>query len=635
MKEAALRPQGLREHRKSLVALACSSVLALGLYVFLEWLFLVTRPSFFSALSWFERLRILLAALGVILVPLLGLVLLLLVVFRWLPRAARRATTALIPAVTLSCTALLLIDNFTYTLFDVGLKTIDGWWRGLYLLFLLTAVAIVFRRILGAPRGSASPAYLWPAGLIVLAATLALVSHWWHDPGVVLGEGSRRPGERTLPNIVMLSSDGLNASRLSLYGYERATTPFLETLAESSLVAENCFTNGGPTAASLTSRLTGKWPTQTRVVYPPDILRGTDSYQHLPGILRRMGYAGLDLSIRHYADSADLNFQGAFDVVNFRSVKTHAVYTANWIPPDVSCFLAQISDRLFSRLRKLFFNQPMDEAFEEVTEGDRSYRRDPQRMEQLFSFIDSHPEPFFAHVHLMGTHGPRFRTHHRIFSAGLDQDRNWQREFYDDSILDFDAYVREFTDFLKERHLFDRSVLVLGSDHGQRARTADRIPLFIRFPEGRHSGRLTVNVQNLDIAPTLLDYLRTPIPGWMMGRSLLSDRLESDYPILAANRGGTPTTKTKRGRELKSSAIAPPFYSLGQVSVVVCREAYRLYLENSTIAHYTIPDHTDTCNEPPSDHEIEKILLDHLRNQRYDTGSLRPPFRVFETAHGF
>ena len=56
MKEAALRPQGLREHRKSLVALACSSVLALGLYVFLEWLFLVTRPSFFSALSWFERL---------------------------------------------------------------------------------------------------------------------------------------------------------------------------------------------------------------------------------------------------------------------------------------------------------------------------------------------------------------------------------------------------------------------------------------------------------------------------------------------------------------------------------------------------------------------------------------------------
>ena len=115
MKEAALRPQGLREHRKSLVALACSSVLALGLYVFLEWLFLVTRPSFFSALSWFERLRILLAALGVILVPLLGLVLLLLVVFRWLPRAARRATTALIPAVTLSCTALLLIDNFTYT----------------------------------------------------------------------------------------------------------------------------------------------------------------------------------------------------------------------------------------------------------------------------------------------------------------------------------------------------------------------------------------------------------------------------------------------------------------------------------------------------------------------------------------
>ena len=634
MKKTARRTKGLQESRK-LLALARQSLFGLSLFLSLEWLFLVTKPSFFSALSWFERLRVLFSSLGVLLVPILCLFILLVPVSRLVPWPPWRWTAALIPTVTLSFTALLLVDNFTSTLFGVGVKTIEGRWRGIYLLLLLTAATIVFRRVLDRCGRSAPSAYSWAAGLAVLMAALSLFSHWWNDPGVVLGEGRSGPGQKTLPNIVILSSDGLNSSHLSLYGYDHATTPFLEILAESSLVAENCFTNGGPTAASITSRLTGKWPTQTRVIYPPDILRGTDSYQHLPGVLRRMGYTALDLSIRHYADSADLNFREAFDMVNFRLVKRQAIYAADWIPLDASYFLAQLQDRLFSRLQKIFFNLPMDDAFEEVTEGDRSYKRDPKRMEQLFTFIESHPEPFFAHVHLMGTHGSRFRTHHRVFSAGLGQDRDWMVEFYDDAILDFDSYVRQLADFLEEQNLLQRTVLVVGSDHGQRARTADRIPLLIRFPEGHHSGRLTPNVQNLDIAPTLLDYLGAPAPPWMVGRSLLSDRLESHYPILAANRGGTPTIKTERGRELKLSEIRPPFYSLGRISVIVCKYAYQLHLESGIIIYYTIPDHTDTCSEPPKASEIENILLDHLRNQSYDTGSLRPPLQVFETAHGF
>ena len=618
-----------------MLALARQSILGLFLFLSLEWLFMVTKPSFFSALSWFERFRILFAALGVLLFPVLCLFILLVPVSRLAPWPHWRWTAALIPAATLGCTVLLLVDNFTYTLFNVGVKTIEAPWSGIYLLLLLTVSAIVFWRALETCTHEGPPIRSWPAGLIVLAGALALFSYSWNSPGVDLSEEPSRSGRKSLPNIVILSSDGLNASHLSLYGYDRATTPFLETLAESSLVAENCFANGGATAASITALLTGKWPTQTRVIYPPDILRGADSYQHLPGVLRRMGYTGLDLSIRHYADSVDLNFREAFDVVNFRSVKRQAIYATRWMPMEAAYFLAQVQDRLFSRLQKICFNLPMDDAFEEVTEGDRSHKRDPQRMEQLFTFIESHAEPFFAHVHLMGTHGPRFRTHHRVFSAGLDQDREWLTEFYDDAILDFDSYVRQLVHFLEERNLLQRTVLVVGSDHGRRSRTAARIPLLIRFPERHYSGRLTVNVQNLDIAPTLLDYLRTPIPSWMVGRSLLSDRLESDYPIFAANRGQTPTTKTKRGRELKSSEIRPPFYSLGHVSVIQCKYAYQLRLATGAITQYTIPDHTGTCGRAPKASAIRNILLDHLRSQQYDTESLNVPLRVRETARGF
>ena len=133
----------------------------------------------------------------------------------------------------------------------------------------------------------------------------------------------------------------------------------------------------------------------------------------------------------------------------------------------------------------------------------------------------------------------------------------------------------------------------------------------------------------------MLDYLGRSIPEWMVGRSLLSDSLDPKHPILAANRGGTPTTVTQRGRQLDTSEIRPPFYSLGQISVILCSEAYRLYLENGIISHYTIPGHTSPCASTPEASQIESLFLDHLKAQKYDTRSLPQPMRVIETTHGF
>ncbi len=625
-REAGWRAQG---------HIAALSIWGLFLYGFLEWLFFITKPSFLSALNWWEQCQVLFAAVSVPMGAALCLHLLLLIVASLSPWALWTWLGALVPAAVAAGIALMLVDNFTYTLFDVGVKTIDGPWSALYPASMATIAVIVFRRLLKLSPGRPWLRSQLPAGLVVVLSAQALLSHWRSDPGIVLSEVQEETGKKVLPNIVLLSSDGLNASHMSVYGYEKATTPFLESMAGSSLVAENSFTNAGPTAASITSRLTGKWPTQTRLIYPPDILRGEDSYQHLPGLLRRIGYRGLDLSIRHYADTVDLNFREAFDRVNFRAVRRQSGLGSEWLGLDTSYFLYRLQDRLFSRIRKILQGIPMDEAFEEATEGDRSFRRDPQRMEELFDFIDSQTEPFFCNVHLMGTHGSRFRTHHRVFSKGLEQDQKWMTEFYDDAILDFDDYVRQLVAFLKEHELFDRTVLIIGSDHGQRFRTADRIPLLIRFPGEDHAGRISVNVQNLDIAPTLLDYLGRSIPEWMVGRSLLSDSLDPKHPILAANRGGTPTTVTQRGRQLDTSEIRPPFYSLGQISVILCSEAYRLYLENGIISHYTIPGHTSPCASTPEASQIESLFLDHLKAQKYDTRSLPQPMRVIETTHGF
>ena len=112
------------------------------------------------------------------------------------------------------------------------------------------------------------------------------------------------------PNILLLGSDGLNMNRTSLDGYERDTTPFLARFARQALVFENAFPNGASTASSTTSMLTGRLPAENGVIYPPDIARGDAVYQHLPGLLRRLGYRTGQISIRWYADSAPRKARG-------------------------------------------------------------------------------------------------------------------------------------------------------------------------------------------------------------------------------------------------------------------------------------------------------------------------------------
>ena len=121
------------------------------------------------------------------------------------------------------------------------------------------------------------------------------------------------------PNILLIGSDGLNASNTSVYGYERDTTPNLRHLADESLLAENAFTNSAKTSGSIISIFNSKLPTQTRVIYPPDILRNSNSYQHLPGILHKLGYRTIEISISHYIDAYTLNLRDGFDIVNDRS----------------------------------------------------------------------------------------------------------------------------------------------------------------------------------------------------------------------------------------------------------------------------------------------------------------------------
>ncbi|TLN23658.1 hypothetical protein FDZ74_03560, partial [bacterium] len=86
------------------------------------------------------------------------------------------------------------------------------------------------------------------AALLVVSLGLAVVTlrneSALRNQPLTAGETTRRP------NIILFGTDGLNAANMSLYGYERETTPFLDELAKSSLVSLNHFTNSGHSMGS-------------------------------------------------------------------------------------------------------------------------------------------------------------------------------------------------------------------------------------------------------------------------------------------------------------------------------------------------------------------------------------------------
>jgi arylsulfatase A-like enzyme len=608
-------------------------VLSAYVYVFLEWMHFVTKPSFMSALDWGPRLAVLLqsplpiGALGILLTAPLFLVSRLL--RRQAVFAVSMAAAHLIPALVLSGLAFVTIDVFLKTMIGFSISGSSGNQRYLYALLLAALFASFYSYLFRFHKKNwvqrrCRVIFSLTIGLLLVSSASLLFSIASAPESVRIGS-ALDPSHS--PNILLIASDGLEADHMSVYGYERDTTPFLRELAPQTLFCENAFSNAGPTGASLASMLSGKLPTETRLVYPPDILRGRHAYQHLPMILGNLGYRSIHLSIRNFADAYDLNMRESFDSSNFRSfdrVQTSPLLS-RLMGPDTTYFLEHIRDRLESRLLHAFGLAVMEDPFKAVQEGDRKLQRDRLLLDHLYEFIDESSAPFLAHVHLMGTHGPRFRPRsNHTFSQGKDQTENWMADFFDDTILDFDGYLRELFAHLSETEKLESTVVVIHTDHGQRHRTDRRIPLMIRFPGGQHSGRIVANCQLLDVSPTILDFLNVPQPDWMGGRSLIRPGLDPDRPIFSFGRIHEKVVRVDNRLQFDSEGIKPPFYTLRYARVTIRDMFYQLDLKWNSFSAQRVANHTYP-NDPTrkrSREEIVALLIEQLRTAGYDTADL-------------
>ena len=600
--------------------------------LFMEWIFFATKPSFMSVLTGWNRTRLLLLAP----LPLCVVSGAVGVVAGLAGRLWRRARGGLIrlgmlwPALILASSFLLVLDNFTYTLFRFGSSTTIGAWRYGYLaafvLFWVQGWRLgmeALRWVLGRPR-----TVWWTDRLLVGLCVMwgaMLAGQIVRGNGPDAGGAGRESGQgRRWPNILLLTPDGLSAEHLSVYGYARDTTPFIRSRIDQALVCENAFPNATTSGGSLASLLTGKLPTVTRLYYPPEILRGNDAYEHLPGVLRQHGYYAVDISVREQADPYDLNLLDAFHEANGRREPSSPWQreASEWLGMLTAYFLNASWERLRDRLLHVSGVKDYVSAYETVVGvGKNLARRDSEdirRIERLLHLIQAEDRrPFFAHVHLLSTHGPKFRLKIQNFSAGRKQAQPFEPDFYDDAIREFDATFQRIVTALDEAGELDKTIVILTSDHGKQW-AFDRIPLLFWFPQGVHAGRIRANTQNLDIAPTLLAFLNMPQPKWMTGVSLLAGEPPADRVIFGAAVDGQVIDPATRRQD--PARLRPPFYSLGRLHLVKGNQAFTMNLALGRMQSGWVGGHTrPTADEnriSPAD--AWKIGNRHLKTAGYD-----------------
>jgi len=310
----------------------------------------------------------------------------------------------------------------------------------------------------------------------------------------LLGLGLASSGWAKAPNVVLVTIDTVRADRVGCYGYKQARTPTLDALAREGVLFQTAVTSVPLTLPSHCSILTGTYPTLHGVRDNLGYTLGDDP-PTLATILKGRGYTTAAFVGAEVLD-ARRGLNRGFDV-----------YSSPF-------------KRKMGRDNPLLFNlQDLQRRAEEV-------------VADALGWMSAQPlgrdKPFFVWIHLYDPHTPydpppRFRA--------------LLHDPYDGEIAYADYAIGKFFGYLKEHALYDPTLIVAASDHGESFGehseyhhgffiydTTLLVPLIVKAPlgSGMTPRRVQAPVRTIDIAPTVLQFLGVAPPSSMQGSGLLS-----------------------------------------------------------------------------------------------------------------
>jgi len=294
-----------------------------------------------------------------------------------------------------------------------------------------------------------------------------------------------RPVFRGAP-VFLVCIDTLRADRLPVYGYAQVETPALDALARDSIVFDNAISHVPLTLPSHASLFTGLLP-----------------FQH--GVRDNLGYR---LSKEHRTLATALHEMG---------YATGAAVSA--VVLDHGSGIGAGFD---------FYEDAVEasEAAQALGQVQRSGDESRRLLEQWIAGKTPDAK-LFGFFHLYEPHSP--------YAAPEPFRSKYSSVPYDGEVAASDAIVGRFLQSLRDSKLYDRSLIVFLSDHGEGLgdhgedehgillyREELRVPLFVKLPGSRLAGeRVTEPAQLADVFPTILSALGEKVPDGLPGRSLI------------------------------------------------------------------------------------------------------------------
>lgn len=317
----------------------------------------------------------------------------------------------------------------------------------------------------------------------------------------LVAQPTRRAEQR--PDIFLLLIDTTRADRLMPFDDSVPIGTNLVELAKESVTFRGVRSSSSWTRTAMAGLFTGLSARRHRVYERLDVLG--DEPPVLPELLRHAGYAT-------YAWSANPNILPLWGFARGFDVFTDAGAAA-WTTKKVD------GEALFASVRA---------GMAERTDG-----------------------PGFFYVHLMDPHGPyvppeeiaaevrRMPQTLATFPGPQSLPANAkEREMYADylaEIVDLDAAIGRFIDYLKQQGSYENALVLVVSDHGEEFldhgalyhgktlyEEVLRVPALMRLPGREHAGTELDGAYSLtDFMPTLLELAGASLPSDLDGRSLV------------------------------------------------------------------------------------------------------------------
>jgi arylsulfatase A-like enzyme len=328
---------------------------------------------------------------------------------------------------------------------------------------------------------------------------------FWSNP-VLYKKGS------TGNNIILISLDTLRADHLGCYGYERETSPAIDTLAEDSALFLNTYSSSPWTLPSHVSLLTSLNPMRHGVHYENEKM--DSSFVTLADLLRQEGFLCSAFTGGGFVNSV-YGFSKGFDSYGQSSRGIHQKDSAEWICASVLDWIDDHRDRDFF----LFIH----------TYQPHNPFSSPPPFNSFFLDENDRWDEIDMLEYVGGKKG--------VFKKLPDRERRNIVNLYDGEIRYTDAkLIGPLMERLKELGLYDSSLIILTSDHGEEFYDHNgwehghtlydellKVPLIIKLPESQFAKtRIPTIVRLIDVMPTILDEQGISVSGLDLdGKSLV------------------------------------------------------------------------------------------------------------------